>query len=61
MTRTSRFGFPQVWLVDCRDVSVEVCRPGGVHEVVRDVIRWPVPTLDLVVSINLGEVFAGLA
>lgn len=54
-------GLPQVWLVDCRDVSVEVCRPGGVRDMVRDVIRWRAPTLDLVVSINLGEVFAGLA
>ncbi|HEX6806398.1 MAG TPA: hypothetical protein VF118_00335 [Gemmatimonadaceae bacterium] len=31
--------------------------PGGV----RDVIRWRPPSLDLVVSIDLGEVFAGLA
>jgi len=53
-------GVPQVWLLDCRDASAEVWHTGGVREVIRGVIRWRVPTLDLVVSIDLGEVFAGL-
>jgi Uma2 family endonuclease len=53
-------GVPQVWLVDARGCSVEVCRADGRHDVVADVIRWRVPTLDLVVPIDLAEVFAGL-
>ncbi|MDP9178733.1 MAG: Uma2 family endonuclease [Gemmatimonadota bacterium] len=54
-------GVQQVWLVDRRDKSIEVCRARGVSELERDTIRWKVPTLDVVVPIPLGEVFAGLA
>jgi Uma2 family endonuclease len=54
-------GVPQVWLVDIDDRSVEIWRSRTEHEVVRDVIRWPVPTTDLVVTIQLAEVFAGVA
>jgi Uma2 family endonuclease len=50
----------QVWLVDRMDRSVEICRQRGAAEVVRDTIRWSVPTLDLIVSISLAEVFAGI-
>ena len=53
-------GVLQVWLVDIADKSVEVWRARDAREVVRDVIRWRVPTLDLVVPIVLAEVFAGL-
>lgn len=53
-------GVPQVWLVDYADRSVEVCRPRQAGDVVRNVIRWRVPTLDLVVPIHLAEVFAGV-
>jgi Uma2 family endonuclease len=53
-------GVQQVWLVDRRDKSVEVCRKRGVSETERDTIRWKVPTLDMIVSIPLDEVFAGL-
>lgn len=53
-------GVQQVWLVDRHDKSVEVCRSRGVSDVVRDAIRWRVPALDTIVSIDLGEVFAGL-
>jgi Uma2 family endonuclease len=53
-------GVRQVWLVDWRDRSVEVCSGRESSETVRDIIRWRVPAGDLVVSINLGEVFAGL-
>jgi hypothetical protein len=51
----------QVWLVDIADRSIDVWRSRTEHEVVRDVIRWRVPTLDRVVSIESAEVFAGLA
>ena len=54
------FGVPQVWLVDIADRSVEVWRSRSEHAVVRDVIRWRVPTLDLVVPIELAALFAGL-
>jgi Uma2 family endonuclease len=53
-------GVQQVWLVDRTHKSVEICREQGAGEVVRDTIRWRVPTLDLIVSISLAEVFAGI-
>lgn len=53
-------GVQQVWLVDRVDKSVEICHERGAGEIVRDTIRWSVPTLDLIVSISLAEVFAGI-
>jgi Uma2 family endonuclease len=53
-------GVAEVWLVDLRDRSVEVCREGGIGDVIRDTIRWRVPRHDLVVALELSEVFAGL-
>jgi Uma2 family endonuclease len=53
-------GVQQVWLVDRRDKSIEVCRARGVSEVERETIQWKVPKLDIVVSIPLADVFAGL-
>lgn len=53
-------GVQQVWLVDRRNRCVEVCRARGVSEVVRDVIRWHVPAVHVIVSIDLSAVFAGL-
>ena len=53
-------GVQQVWLVDVEDRSIDVCRSRNEHEVVRDVVRWRVPTLDLVVPIVLADLFAGL-
>lgn len=53
-------GVPQVWLVDLADRSVEVWRARDMPEVVRDVIRWRVPGLEVVVPIHLAEVFAGV-
>ena len=51
-------GLKQVWLVDWRDQSVEVCTAKGKSNVVRDVIRWRIAGAD--VSIDLDEVFSGL-
>jgi hypothetical protein len=51
---------PELWLVDYRDLSVEVWRSPAASDVVRDVIRWRVPGHDLVVPVRLPEVFAGL-
>ena len=53
-------GVREVWLVDVRDHSVELCRGRGEGETVRDVITWRSPTLDLIVPIALAEVFAGV-
>ena len=53
-------GVGEVWLVDIRDQSVEVCHGRGAGEVVRDVITWRPPTLGLIVPIPLAEVFAGI-
>jgi Uma2 family endonuclease len=51
-------GLQQVWLVDWRDRSVEVCTAKGKSRVVRDRIRWRIARTE--VTINLNEVFAGL-
>jgi len=51
-------GLQQVWLVDWRDESVEVCTAKGKSRVVRDTIRWRIAGVQLV--IDLHEVFAGL-
>lgn len=51
-------GLQQVWLVDWRDRSVEVCSAKGRSHVVRDRIRWRIARSD--VTIDLNEVFAGI-
>ena len=53
-------GVKQVWLVDRRAKCLEVSVAPGSYEIVRDTIRWCVRTLELIVSISLDEVFAGL-
>ena len=52
-------GVQQVWLVDWRDESVEVCTSKGKSGVMRDRIRWRIGLTDVVVE--LREVFAGFA
>jgi len=54
-------GVKQVWLVDIVDRSIDVWRSRTEHDVVRDIVRWQVPTLDVVIPIDLAEVFAELA
>ena len=53
-------GVREVWLVDLRDLSVEVCRGKGAGEIVRDVVAWKVPTTQLVVRVPLADVFQGV-
>jgi Uma2 family endonuclease len=53
-------GVAEVWLVDLVAHSVEISRTPRRYDVVRDVIRWRPPMLDVVVPIDLAEVFAGL-
>ena len=51
-------GLEQVWLVDWRERSVEVCTSKGRSRVVRDKIRWRIARTEVVIDLN--EVFAGL-
>jgi Uma2 family endonuclease len=51
-------GVQQVWLVDWREESVEVCTAKGKSTVVRDTVRWRIGGAEVV--IDLREVFAGL-
>lgn len=51
-------GVQQVWLVDWRDESVEVCTAKAKSRVVRETIRWRIAGAEVV--IDLHEVFAGL-
>ena len=53
-------GVQEVWLVDRWNRVVEVSRPRGPAEVVRDMLHWRVPTLALEVDISLTEVFVKL-
>lgn len=54
-------GVAEVWLVDLRTRTVEVCRPGAAGESRSDVVKWRIPTLNTIVSISLDEIFAGFA
>ena len=53
-------GVQQVWLIDTRDKSVEVCTVQGTGEIKRDAIEWFVPALDRSISIDLTELFRGV-
>ena len=53
-------GVQQVWLVDIEDRSVNIWRSRGEHDVVRDTVRWAVPTTDVLVTVDLVELFAPL-
>ena len=53
-------GVTEVWLVDMRKRCVEVSRQRGPGESVSDTIRWRVPGHEIVVAVDLVEVFAGL-
>jgi len=51
-------GVREVWLVDVRDRSIEVCVRGGAGRVVRDALTWRAPAGDPSVLIELAELFA---
>jgi Uma2 family endonuclease len=53
-------GVTEVWLVDRWNKLVEVSRRRGRGKVVRDVLRWRVASAGIMLTIDLGEVFAGL-
>lgn len=52
-------GVREVWLVDLRDLSVEVCRGKGAGEIVRDVVAWTVPGTNRVARVPLAAIFEG--
>ena len=51
-------GVKEVWLVDPIAETVEVSTSRGTFETHKDVIRWRVPSLDMIVSIDLKLLFA---
>lgn len=53
-------GVREVWLVDRRARTVEVCAGPGVGRFERGTLRWRVPGLDTPVAIELDAVFAGI-
>src|SRR5262245_28735215 len=53
-------GVQNVWLVDPRDLSVEVWSTRKMSRVIRDRIEWDVPSGVARASIDLAEVFAGI-
>ena len=52
-------GVEQVWLVDCVERCVDICKTQGKSKRVRDSIRWR-PLEGESVVITLSDVFAGL-
>jgi len=50
-------GVREVWLVDTEGRTIEVFRESGRGELVSDVVRWRVPGLDRIVSVDLAELF----
>lgn len=53
-------GVREVWLVDVRGLSIEVCmRPGAGH-LVRDAVTWRMPDGDVAVHVELAELFEGM-
>ena len=53
-------GVGEVWLVDLRDRSIEVCTQPGAGRVVRDVVTWVMPGGDVVVDVELAALFEGI-
>ena len=51
-------GVREVWLVDVRERSVEVCVRKGAGRVVRDAVTWTSPGDELSVRVELAELFA---
>jgi Uma2 family endonuclease len=53
-------GVREVWLVDIRDRSVEVCVRSGAGRVVWDALTWSAPDGELSVHVALAELFADI-
>jgi len=53
-------GVREVWLVDVRDRSIEICVQSGAGRVVRDVLTWSAPARDVSVRVELAELFSDI-
>jgi Uma2 family endonuclease len=53
-------GVREVWLVDVRDRSIEVCVRTGAGRVVRDALTWSAPNGDVAVHVELDELFSDI-
>ncbi len=53
-------GVREVWLVDLRDRSIEVCTQPGEGRLVRDAVTWSMPDGDVSVHVELAELFDGI-
>lgn len=53
-------GVREVWLVDLGELTVEGCRARGAGEIVREIIEWTVPGTELVLRVQLADVFQGV-
>jgi len=53
-------GVREVWLVDVRDRSIEVCTQPGEGRLVRDAVTWSMPDGDVSVHVELAELFDGI-
>jgi Uma2 family endonuclease len=53
-------GVREVWLVDVRDRSIEVCTRSGAGRVVRDALTWSAPAGDVSVYVELEELFSDI-
>ena len=52
-------GVSELWLIDPREKSAEVCRRGVPSVVVTDTIRWRPPGLEVIVPVDVTQLFAG--
>ena len=53
-------GVREVWLVDLRDRSIEVCTQPGEGRLMRDAVTWSMPDGDASVHVELTELFEGI-
>jgi len=53
-------GVREVWLVDLRDRSIEVCTQPGEGRLMRDAVTWSMPDGDVFVHVELAELFDGI-
>jgi hypothetical protein len=53
-------GVREVWFVEMRDRSIEVCTQPGEGRLVRDAVTWSMPDGDASVRVELAELFEGI-
>jgi Uma2 family endonuclease len=53
-------GVREVWLVDAEERSVDITGADGRRDVARESIAWAVGDTGSVITVELGEIFAGL-